>query len=37
MNVETRSGRIWLHLRCVVHNHRIIWHVRGIARELRVW
>ena len=36
MNADTRIGRIWLHLRCLVHNHQMIWHVRGIARELAV-
>ena len=37
MSVETRMGRIWLHLRCAVRSHRILWHARGIARELAVW
>ena len=36
MNVDTRMGRIRI-LAVVMHNHKIIWYARGIARELVVW
>lgn len=30
---DTRPGRILLHLRCLVRDKRVGWHLRGILRE----
>lgn len=31
----SRSGRIVLHLACIVRHGRIHWHFQGIAREFK--
>ncbi|MCI0537887.1 MAG: hypothetical protein L0Z50_21950 [Verrucomicrobiales bacterium] len=33
--VESRWGRTALHVRCAVRDHHLLWHWRGILRELR--
>jgi len=32
---ESRHGRIYLHLRSLVHDHRLLWHWAGIIREIK--
>lgn len=32
---QTPAGRIVLHLRAMNRNLKIVWHLRGILRELR--
>jgi len=30
----SNKGRIWLHLLTLIKDHRIVWHWKGIKREL---
>jgi hypothetical protein len=32
---ESRWGRTVLHVMCAVRDHHLLWHWRGILRELR--
>ena len=34
--VEFRLGRILLHARCLLHDHKCRWHLAGIWREVTV-
>jgi len=31
-----RSGRIVLHLSALLRDHKLVWHWKGISRELRL-
>ena len=33
---SSRVGRVALHLICALGDHRLRWHLRGIARELSI-
>ena len=32
----SRTGRVLLHVACVMGDRQVIWHLKGIARELSV-
>ena len=33
---SNRAGRVLLHVACVMGDHQVVWHLKGIARELSV-
>lgn len=33
--VQSHSGRVLLHIMALVHDHKIVWHLKGIVREIK--